>query len=117
MKITFILPGLNLSGGIRVISIYAERLRRRGHRVVVVAAASPRKLGLKSRVRDMLRGRGWKWRSESARDGTHFEDSRVKIRITDRYRPITDADVPDADVVVATWWETSEWVAALSMRK
>jgi glycosyltransferase involved in cell wall biosynthesis len=32
-------------------------------------------------------------------------------------RPITDADVPDADVVIATWWETAEWVARLAPRK
>jgi glycosyltransferase involved in cell wall biosynthesis len=30
---------------------------------------------------------------------------------------VTDADVPDADVVVATWWETAEWVANLSESK
>ena len=27
-------------------------------------------------------------------------------------RPVRDGDVPDADVVIATWWETAEWVAA-----
>jgi len=37
--------------------------------------------------------------------------------VLDCWRPITDRDVPDADVVVATWWETAEWVAALSPRK
>jgi glycosyltransferase involved in cell wall biosynthesis len=30
---------------------------------------------------------------------------------------VTDADMPDADVVVATWRETAEWVAALSPSK
>ena len=28
-----------------------------------------------------------------------------------------DGDVPDGDVVMATWWETAEWVAALSPAK
>jgi glycosyltransferase involved in cell wall biosynthesis len=28
-----------------------------------------------------------------------------------------DADLPDADVVIATWWETAEWVANLSPEK
>jgi glycosyltransferase involved in cell wall biosynthesis len=32
-------------------------------------------------------------------------------------RPFVDADFPDADVVVATWWETAEWIARLSPRK
>ena len=31
--------------------------------------------------------------------------------------PVTDADVPDADVVIATWWETAEWVWSLSNGK
>jgi glycosyltransferase involved in cell wall biosynthesis len=30
---------------------------------------------------------------------------------------VTDADVPDGDVVIATWWETAEWVAGLSASK
>jgi hypothetical protein len=25
--------------------------------------------------------------------------------------------VPDADIIIATWWETAEWVARLSARK
>ena len=28
-----------------------------------------------------------------------------------------DADLPDADIVIATWWETAEWVNALSPAK
>jgi glycosyltransferase involved in cell wall biosynthesis len=35
----------------------------------------------------------------------------------DRRRPIVAADVPDADVVVATWWETAEWVATFPPSK
>ena len=31
--------------------------------------------------------------------------------------PVADADVPDADIVLATWWGTAPWVAALSPRK
>jgi glycosyltransferase involved in cell wall biosynthesis len=45
------------------------------------------------------------------------DDSGVDLRVVDRLRPITDADVPDADVVIATWWETAEWVNALGPNK
>jgi len=38
-------------------------------------------------------------------------------RVIDRCRPIMDEDLPDADVVIATWWETAEWVAAMSPQK
>jgi glycosyltransferase involved in cell wall biosynthesis len=34
-----------------------------------------------------------------------------------RFRPVTDADLPDADVVIATWWETAHWIAQLSPEK
>ena len=37
MRITMVLPAFNLSGGIRVLATYAERLQRRGHRVLAVA--------------------------------------------------------------------------------
>jgi glycosyltransferase involved in cell wall biosynthesis len=30
---------------------------------------------------------------------------------------VVDADLPDADVVISTWWETAEWVAKLSPQK
>jgi glycosyltransferase involved in cell wall biosynthesis len=30
---------------------------------------------------------------------------------------LTDRDVPDADVVIATWWESAEWIAGLSPSK
>jgi len=36
MKITFVVPTLNLSGGLRVIAIYADKLKQRGHEVTVV---------------------------------------------------------------------------------
>jgi glycosyltransferase involved in cell wall biosynthesis len=41
----------------------------------------------------------------------------VPCRVIERGRPVTDADVPDADVVIATWWETAQWVANLSDAK
>jgi glycosyltransferase involved in cell wall biosynthesis len=116
MRITFVLPGLNLSGGIRVIAIYAERLRRRGHRVVVVAPPV-RRPGLRSRTRDFVRGRGWRRHADSGMDATHFNGTGVAIRLLERWRPIVDGDLPDADVVIATWWETAEWVADLSPPK
>ena len=48
---------------------------------------------------------------------SHFEGLKIPHRVLERTRPVVDSDVPDADVVVATWWETAEWVAALSKAK
>ena len=114
MRITFISPPFDLSGGQRVIAIYAERLRRRGHDVVVVTPP-PRQPRAREIVRSLLRGRGWPKLPE--RSPSHFDRIDVECRVIERYRPITDSDVPGADVIIATWWETAEWVAALSPAK
>ncbi len=114
MKITFVLPWLSYGGGTRVAAIHAEGLRRRGHEVFVVS--TPKKVpGLRRRMSSLLHGRGW---PTSCRDHpSHFDDMNVAHNVVDTFRPITDEDVPDADVVVATWWETAEWVGELSESK
>ena len=114
MKITFVLPHAGFGGGTRVVATYAERLKERGHDVYVVSnPRRERKMGdgLKRFLRRYgdLKGLG--------RKRSHVDDTDVEHHILDRKRPVVDADVPDADVVVATWWETAEWVNALSRRK
>jgi hypothetical protein len=47
MRIIFVLPYAGLQGGIRVIAIYAERLRRRGHTVTIIS--HPRSFGCDAR--------------------------------------------------------------------
>ena len=113
MRITFVLPLADLSGGIRVVAIYAERLRRRGHDVRVVSSA-PGELPLHRKARSLLAGRGW---PRGRRGPSHLDGLDVPHRRLERWRPVTDADVPDADAVIATWWETAEWVARLSPAK
>lgn len=114
MKITFILPHAGLAGGIRVVAIYAERLKKRGHEVFVVSTPIPQP-SLRQQVKSLLRGKGWL--SVAKNEPSHFDGVDVQHQVIDRWRPITDADVPDADVVVATWWETAEWVWRLSPSK
>lgn len=114
MKITFVLPTLSLTGGIRVVSIFAERLRKRGHSVFVISLPHPQP-SMRQQVKSLLRGRGWI--SPPKNEPSFFDNLGVEHKITDHYRPVEDKDVPDADVVVATWWETAEWVAKLSPSK
>src|SRR4028119_389298 len=114
MKITFVLPTLSLTGGIRVVSIFAERLRKRGHSVFVISIPHP-KPSMRQQVKSLLRGRGWI--SPPEKEPSFFDNLAVEHKITNRYGPVEDKDVPDADVVVATWWETAEWVAKLSPSK
>lgn len=114
MKITFVLPTLCLTGGIRVVSIFAELLRKRGHSVFVISVPHT-PASLRQQVKSLLRGRGWI--STPKNEPSFFDNLSVEHKIIDRSRPIEDKDVPDADVVVATWWETAEWVAKLSPSK
>jgi len=113
MRITFVLPHAGVSGGVRVIAIYAERLQRRGHRVSVVSTPPPPDFA--RRLKSLLRGRGWP--SGAASEPSWFEGLGVPHRVLERVRPVTDADVPDAEVVLATYWTTGPWVTALSPRK
>src|SRR3954454_11789857 len=112
MRITFVLPFAGTAGGTRVVATYADRLRKRGHQVVVVS--TPRRdPGMKNKLKSLVKGKGW----PKLLGPSHFDQVDVDHRIIDRFRPVTDADVPDADVVIATWWETAEWVAKLSPSK
>jgi glycosyltransferase involved in cell wall biosynthesis len=107
---------MNLSGGTRVVLMIAEHLRRRGHQPFVIAPPPPQP-GLKARIRALLKGEGW-LRGERP-DLAYVQELglQVEYRLLDRHRPVEDRDLPDADVVVATWWLTAEWVSRLSPSK
>lgn len=114
MKITIVAPGADMSGGIRVVGVYADKLCQRGHQVLVVYPGEQRPR-FRHFVKSVLTGKGWprlSLSSPSHLDGGTFD--RLEL---DPGRPVTDADVPDADIVIATWWETAEWVKKFSARK
>jgi glycosyltransferase involved in cell wall biosynthesis len=111
MRITFVLPYAGLSGGIRVLAIYAERLQRRGHDVFVVSTMG--KPSLRQRIAQFLRGDIFK---PEGQNPSHFNTSDVCHQKLATNK-VTEADVPDADVVMASWWETAEWVAPWSPAK
>jgi glycosyltransferase involved in cell wall biosynthesis len=113
MRITFILPEVAFGGGVRVVAAHAQRLQRRGHTVLVVSLP-PARPNLRKWLREIAKGRLPRWKGARA---SHLDQAAVPRRILARRRAVRDGDVPDADVVVATWWETAEWVHALSPRK
>jgi glycosyltransferase involved in cell wall biosynthesis len=114
MRVTFIIPALGFAGGNRVVAIYSERLRRRGHDVTVISGAA-RRISLFEKIKSKLKGRGWPQEIGSAQP--YFEELGMPVRVLSSNRQIRDDDVPDSDVVIATWWETAEWVNALSSPK
>lgn len=114
MRITFVVASADLAGGCRVVGIYARRLIDRGHDVLVVTR-KPWRGGMRDRVRGALRGDPT--RLLPRRHVSHLELLDVPRHYVDRHRPILAQDVPDADVIVATWWETAEWIDAMPRRK
>jgi glycosyltransferase involved in cell wall biosynthesis len=114
MKIIIVMPGFNLSGGSRVLAIYSKYLQKRNHEVFVVAPAR-RKPSLREQVRFLIKGQSWQGVPPDR--GSHFQNQGVPHYTLPHEPPLVDNDLPDADVVVASWWETAEWVANLSDAK
>lgn len=105
MRITFVLPHLTLSGGNKVTLMYADRLAERGHDVTVLHGWMPR---LRDRLSQRLLGRR--------------HDIPVSPRVRLLLASSTDYDkigesLPDADVLVATWWHTVEACASAPATK
>lgn len=112
MKITFVLPVADWGGGCRVVAAYAHRLIQRGHEVVVIHRKDTTLRGRLSRKLSHFLSKA---RREPAR--SHLDALNVpQIRLFGN-RTVTDADIPNADVVVATAWDTAREVLALSPEK
>ena len=116
MRVTFLLPADNLTGGNRVVAIYAQQLAARGHEVLVVSCA-PDRLSARALARALWQ-RDWAaLRQHFAPASGHIALSGVPHKVLERPRAITESDLPDADIVIATWWETALWMSALSPTK
>lgn len=111
MRISIISPPLNMGGGTRVISIYASMLASRGHKVTLISQRHPR-VGFYKTLKKWIKGEALDYSKKS-----HFDGLSIDQYITDVYRPVAADDVPDSDVVIATWWETAEWVATYPASK
>lgn len=103
-----------MGGGTKVIVIYAELLARMGH-VVRVVSRPRRAVPIHRKIKSLALGNGWP--SDPPPPRSHFDGTAIDHHILDRWRPMTDDDVPDADIVIATWWETAEWIHAFSPNK
>ncbi len=115
MRITFLHKTANFSGGNKVVAQYADRLSRRGH-VVHVVTGEPTVHPLGRRLLNLVR-RGQPFFPDLRTPSWLDALPHVTHHVVRPGRPFVDSDLPDADVIVATWWETAEWVARLSPRK
>ena len=113
LRISFILPTVNMSGGIRVVAIYAKALQDMGHTVQLVSPPAPGP-SFREAVRSLIQGR-WPWQRKV--NPSHLDGLGVPHTVLSKPRPVDDQDIPNGDIVIATWWETAEWVNALSSTK
>lgn len=116
MRVTFVLPGSGHLpvGGFKVVYAYAGELAHRGHRVCVVHVAqseqgAPARVQAKARLRYLQRRL-----NGSYRPGWFPLHPNVELL----WRATPDASgIPDADAVIATAWQTAEWVARYPVTK
>lgn len=115
MKITFLLPIIGITGGTRVVFEYANHLHDRGHDVSVVYPLIPMKSGAKWYNLRKLASRALMFAANLKR-GIHVEGFNLKANLI-RVPTLDERFIPDADIVVATWWATAHYAAKYSKNK
>ena len=110
MKILFVLPGAGAHpiGGFKVVYEYANHLSRRGHEVTVVHAAFQR---VDTPAGEIPRRTLFYWKLWA--NGRHTPDSWFSIDPNVKMLWVRNLDwrnIPNADSVIATSWDTAEWV-------
>jgi glycosyltransferase involved in cell wall biosynthesis len=111
LKITFALPGSghNPVGGFKVVYEYANSLSRLGHHVTIVhpalLSAAPRSSEM---IASTLRFAYRKGVRSYEPTGWFSIDPSVRLLWVPSLAP---RHIPDGDVIVATAWQTAEWIA------
>jgi glycosyltransferase involved in cell wall biosynthesis len=90
MRVTFVLPHLTLSGGNLIALMYADQLAKRGHEVTVLHGWMPR------------------WRDRLLGGHVPVSDRVKLLRAGSGNYDRLGEYLPDADVLIATWWHTVE---------
>lgn len=115
MKIIFILPKLTISGGHKAVFEFANHLHKRGHDVSVIYPLMPIQLDAKwynvrkqaGRVQGAIR---------RFKQVPHVEWFDLKANLI-RVPTLIEKYIPDADIIIATWWETASFVSRYSNSK
>ena len=108
MRITFLCPHLRISGGVKAILTYADRLQRRGHKVTVVAVVGRWRTLWQNIQHRFVNSIGWFDLSARLRCVPAFGGA---------YSAIVGFLLPDADIIVASAWHTAPFVNGLPARK
>src|SRR5579862_612747 len=107
MKITFVLPGRNRTGGVRATVDMANAMRDRGH-AVRIASRRPETLTWKQRLKGIVRERGKKGRP--ATNGDWVQNLRGLAEDFDRLETL---DFTPGEIVIAVGTFTIDEVREL----
>ena len=106
MRITFLTPHIGISGGIKIVFEYANRLQILGHNVTVVSK-------LKHPDRHTLSANG-AFMGEIGDNPVKWFDLQTKCILAPSFEPNF---FPDSDVIIATAWQTAFTVDELPPSK
>lgn len=111
LRVNILINRPGWSGGARVLARHARLLRDAGATVTLVSATPP-PLSLGKRVRTFLSPP-----ASPAGPQSHFEAEGLSVRRSSAPDTISAADVPDGDIVIASFWRAAEWMLALPPEK
>lgn len=113
MRITILSVSIDNSGGFRVVAALGQRLLAEGHDVRIIAPKRDRP-DLRRRLRAWWHRQAlWSKNQHSDHLGTLADHTTV----VPHGAPLVANDLPDADLIIATWWDTMNWVQDLPAAK
>ena len=115
MRITFLLPEIELSGGVKAVFEFANHLHKRGHQVFVVWPLIPMRSGAKLFNFRNLASRA-KRTLQNLKKGSKVDWFELKANLI-RVPTFAQRYIPEADVILATWWETAYYVSKYGKSK
>jgi len=111
MRITFLTPHINISGGVKMILGYANRLAKREHKVNVICP-------MPTLARRKIKGVPIVYPKRAIMNFLKYKPDWIECIANIRYVPSYDEKyIPDADVIVATAWQTAPYVNGYSVKK
>lgn len=110
MNITFLLPHVKISGGVKALIEYANRLHKIGHRArIFIPSKAPKWYRLDQKLR--TRRDGLKILPPETVD---WMNNSLSIEVFPEKDP---AYFPDADILIASAWQTAEFAAGFPPKK
>jgi len=113
MRIAFLTPHINISGGVKAILEYAHRLAKRGHEVTVICP-QPTFAKVRIKGRDMSTVLPKRLLMNLLRHKPFWIDVAANIRYVTSWE---EKYIPDGDVVVATAWQSAPYVKEYAPEK